>query len=130
MARGASWSDAICAVTPYLRGCGACRPAASSERVPEPVRETRLGSITRRGDAYLRTLLVQGARSALKCAQKCPPERASRLQQWIVQLHARVGYQKTLVAIANKNARVIWALLARNEDYNPEAWKAYAPAKG
>ena len=92
--------------------------------------KTRLGSITKRGDAYLRTLLVQGARSALKSALRCEPERASRLQQWITQLHARVGYQKTLVAIANKNARVIWALLARNEHYNPEAWKAYAPAKG
>lgn len=92
--------------------------------------KTRLGSITKRGDAYLRTLLVQGARSAVKSAQRCAPERASRLQQWIVQLHARVGYQKTLVAIANKNARVIWALLAREETYNPEAWKAYAPAKG
>ena len=92
--------------------------------------KTRLGSITKRGDAYLRTLLVQGARSALKDAQRCAPERASRLQQWIVQLHARVGYQKTLVAIANKNARVIWALLARGETYNPEAWKNYAPAQG
>ena len=92
--------------------------------------KTRLGAITRRGDAYLRTLLVQGARSALNGAQRCAPERASRLQQWIVQLHARVGFQKTLVAIANKNARVIWALLAREETYNPEAWKAYAPAKG
>jgi len=86
---------------------------------------TRLGSITRRGDAYLRTLLIQGARSAVKSAMRCPPERASRLQQWIVQLQARVGHQKALVAIANKNARVIWALLARDESYNPEAWKQY-----
>ena len=83
--------------------------------------KTRLGGITRRGDAYLRTLLVQGARSSVKSAQRCAPESASRLQQWIVQLLARVGYQKTLVAIANKNARVLWALLARGEDYNPEA---------
>lgn len=86
---------------------------------------TRLGGITRRGDAYLRTLLVQGARSALKSSLKCAPDRRSRLQEWIVQLQARVGYQKTLVAIANKNARVIWALLARDETYNPEAWKGY-----
>jgi transposase len=91
---------------------------------------TRLGGITRRGDAYLRTLLVQGARSALKSALQCAPERASRLQQWIVQLHGRVGYQKTLIAIANKHARVIWALLAREEAYNPEAWKAYATKEG
>jgi transposase len=85
---------------------------------------TRLGGITRRGDAYLRTLLIHGARSALKSAVRQTPERASRLQQWIVQLHARVGYQKTLVAIANKNARIIWALLARDEAYNPDAWRA------
>jgi transposase len=89
---------------------------------------TRLGAITRRGDAYLRTLLVQGARSALTSALRRPPERATRLQQWIVQLHARVGYQKALVAIANKNARVIWALLARDETYNPEAWRSCCPA--
>jgi hypothetical protein len=61
---------------------------------------------------------------------QCAPERASRLQQWIVQLHGRVGYQKTLIAIANKNARVIWALLAREETYNPEAWKSYATKEG
>lgn len=91
--------------------------------------KTRLGSITRRGDAYLRTLLIQGARSSVKHALRCAPERTSRLQQWIVQLRARVGYQKTLVAIANKNARVIWALLACEQTYNPEAWRAYAPAK-
>ena len=90
--------------------------------------KTRLGSITRRGDAYLRTLLIQGARSTLKQAMRCDPGRSTRLQKWIVQLHARVGFQKTLVAIANKNARVIWALLAREETYNPEAWKTYAPA--
>ncbi len=59
---------------------------------------------------------------------RCPAERQSRLQQWVVQLQARAGFQKSLVAIANKNARVIWALLAREETYNPEAWKAYAPS--
>ena len=90
--------------------------------------KTRLGSITRRGDAYLRTLLIQGARSTLKQATRCEPARATRSQQWILQLQARAGYQKTLVAIANKNARTLWALLAREETYNPDAWKAYAPA--
>ena len=90
--------------------------------------KTRLGAITRRGDSYVRTLLVQGARCALKDAARCPPERASRLQRWIVELQARVGYQKALVAVANKNARVIWALLARGESYDPEAWRRYAPA--
>lgn len=90
--------------------------------------KTRLGSITRRGDAYLRTLLVQGARSTLKQALKCQPEKANRLQRWISELHARAGYHKTLIAIANKNARMLWAMLAKGESYNPDAWKAYPTA--
>ncbi len=90
--------------------------------------KTRLGPITRRGDAYLRTLLVQGARSTLQQALKCSPAKANRLQQWIAQLHARAGYHKTLIAIANKNARMLWVLLARQESYNPDAWKRNTPA--
>lgn len=85
--------------------------------------KTRLGGITRRGDAYLRTLLVQGARSTLQQALHRSPGEASRLQQWIVKLHARAGYHKTLIAIANKNARMLWALLAKEETYNPDAWQ-------
>lgn len=88
--------------------------------------KTRLGGITKRGDAYLRTLLVQGAKSVLKSALKVDPSKASRLQLWARELNARAGYHKTLVAIANKNARVLWALLAREERYNPEAWNIYA----
>jgi transposase len=88
--------------------------------------KARLGAITRRGDAYVRTLLVQGAKSSLKQALKASPENATRLQRWAFELHGRAGYHKTLVAIANKNARVLWALLARDEHYNPEAWKNYA----
>lgn len=86
--------------------------------------KARLGSITRRGDAYLRTLLIQGAKSVLKGALRRAPDKASRLERWAVDLNSRVGYHKTLVAIANKNARVLWALLARDESYNPDAWKA------
>jgi transposase len=90
--------------------------------------KTKLGSITRRGDIYLRALLVQGARSVLRQALRCSPEKANRLQQWIMQLHARAGYHKTLVAIANKNARMLWAVLAKEESYNPNAWQRNAPA--
>jgi len=56
---------------------------------------------------------------------KIDPTRATRLQRWAANLHARAGYHKTLVTIANKNARVLWALLAKGEEYNPEAWKQY-----
>ena len=90
--------------------------------------KARLGCITRRGDAYLRTLLVQGAKSTLKQALRCDPDKATRIQLWAAQLHSRAGYHKTLVAIANKNARTLWALLAKGESYNPEAWKGFAKA--
>jgi len=92
---------------------------------------TRLGRITKHGDTYLRGLLTQGARSTLQAAMTREPLRRTRLQAWIMQLHARVGYHKTLVAIANKHARMIWAILAKGEDYDPDAWRRWtrtAPA--
>src|SRR5690606_10714021 len=86
----------------------------------------RLGTITKRGNAYLRGLLTQGARSTVQVALRRPPERRSRLEQWIVALHDRVGYRKTLVAVANKHARIIWAILDKREDYDPNAWQRLA----
>jgi transposase len=80
--------------------------------------KTRLGRITRRGDAYLRTLLILGAKSALQAALRKPPERRHRLQRWIIDVFGRIGYHKTLVAIANKHARIIWALLVKGEDFD------------
>jgi transposase len=81
----------------------------------------RLGRITKQGDDYLRTLLFQGARSAVVTAHR----RHDRLSRWIVQLQARVGYYKTLVAVANKHARILWAVLAKGERFDP----SYAPAR-
>jgi transposase len=80
--------------------------------------KTRLGRITRRGDAYLRTLLILGAKSALQAALRQPPQRRHHLQRWIVEVLGRIGYHKTLVAIANKHARIIWALLVKGEDFD------------
>ena len=71
----------------------------------------RLGHISKRGDAYLRNLLVQGARSVLHTAAA----HQDHMSRWIQELQPRRGYYRTLVAIANKNARIAWALLARNE---------------
>jgi transposase len=73
---------------------------------------TRLGHISKRGDAYLRNLLVQGARSVLNSAGA----HQDRMSRWALELQPRRGYYRTLVAIANKNARIAWALLAKNED--------------
>jgi transposase len=87
----------------------------------------RLGVITKRGDTYLRGLLTQGARSALQVALTRSLEQRSRLEHWIVALHGRIGYHKTLVAIANKHTRMIWAILAKGELYDPNAWQRHAP---
>jgi transposase len=70
-----------------------------------------LGRITKHGDTYLRTLLVHGARSALiRMAKRTDP-----LALWAAALTARRGFKRACVALAAKNARVIWALLARGE---------------
>jgi len=81
----------------------------------------RLGRVTKQGNDYLRTLLFQGARSTITSAAR----RNDRLSRWIVQLQARVGYQKTLVAVANKHARILWAILAKGEKFDP----CHAPAR-
>ena len=75
-----------------------------------------LGGITRRGDEYLRTLLIQGAKSAVMSAAK----RNDPSSRWLVQLTARVGWQKACVAMANKNARIVWAVMTREQGFDPQ----------
>ena len=82
---------------------------------------TRLGTISCRGDVYLRTLLIQGARSSLQRAKAVSTEKATPEQLWIGQLAARMPFGKVLVAIANKHARQLWTMLARDVDYDPSA---------
>lgn len=81
----------------------------------------RLGMISCRGDAYLRTLLIQGARSSLQRAKAVSVERSTPEQIWIRRLACRMPFGKVLVAIANKHARQIWAMLAHGVDYDPQA---------
>lgn len=73
--------------------------------------KARLGHITRRGDAYLRTLLVMGARSVLQRAAR----QSDPLSKWALAIKERRGYHRACVAIASKNARVVWAMLAHRE---------------
>jgi len=73
--------------------------------------KSRLGHISKRGDAYLRNLFVQGARSVLQVAGA----HQDRISRWALELQQRRGYYRALVAIANKNARIAWALLAKRE---------------
>lgn len=77
----------------------------------------RLGGISKRGDTYLRTLLIHGARTTIRWAQGKQTPRA----RWIMALVQRRGIQKAAVALANKNARVVWALMARGESYRAPA---------
>jgi transposase len=77
--------------------------------------KTVLRGISKRGDRYLRSLLVHGARSVVKAAAGKSDARS----QWINQLRERRGYNKAAVAVANKNARILWALMMREEEYRP-----------
>lgn len=84
--------------------------------------KSRLGHISCRGDSYLRTLLIQGARSSLQRAKAVSMAHATPEQIWIRELASRLPFGKVLVAVANKHARQLWAMLARNEDYDAHAW--------
>ena len=76
--------------------------------------KSNLGGITKRGDTYLRTLLIQGAKSAVMTAHR----RTDKISQWAVALRERSGWQKAVVALANKNARILWAVMTRGEAFN------------
>ena len=93
---------------------------------------TRLGAISCRGDGYLRTLLIQGARSSLQRAKVVATEKATPEQLWIRSLAVRLPFGKVLVAIANKHARQLWVMLAHEVDYDPCASQRHplhCPAK-
>ena len=79
-----------------------------------------LGRMSKQGDAYLRTLLIHGARSVLIHARS--RHRAgtplNRLERWAVQLHDRVGHNKAAVALANKLARICWATWKHHRRYD------------
>jgi len=79
--------------------------------------KTRLGRITKAGDAYLRSLLVLGARAVLQAAQG----KDDSVSRWAVQLAERRGYWKAVVAIAAKNARMAWAMLRQGEKFQMPA---------
>jgi transposase len=74
----------------------------------------RLGRITKHGDAYLRTLLIMGARAALQMAA----HRTDKLSRWAIRLKERRGYHRAVVALAAKNARILWALLVRGAEFH------------
>lgn len=82
------------------------RQSSSGEKI-------RLLGISKRGDRYLRTLLIHGARSVVHASKR----KTDRTSVWIQSLVSRCGYNKAVVAVANKNARIAWTLLSNQMNY-------------
>lgn len=74
-----------------------------------------LGSITKRGDRYLRMLLIHGARSVLQAAKK--KTSPSKLEAWALDRERALGHNRAAVALANKLARIIWAVWTHGTPY-------------
>ena len=79
--------------------------------------KNRLGGISKRGDKYIRMLLIHGARAALNAAKNKEDGRS----RWVKNLADRRNKNIATVALANKNARIAWAILSRGEDYRKAA---------
>jgi transposase len=79
----------------------------------------RLGSISKRGDVYLRTLLAHGARAVLWAAKRRPD--ADRLRTWALKIQSLRGHNRAAIALANKLARVVWAVWKKGTAFEPRA---------
>lgn len=77
----------------------------------------RLGAISKRGDVYLRMLLIHGARATLWHAKKQPDP--DRLRAWALRLEETRGHNKAATALANKLARIAWVVWRNESDYHP-----------
>jgi transposase len=75
----------------------------------------KLGGISKRGDKRLRTLLIHGARAVIRFCENKTDKRS----RWVNELIARRNKNIATVGLANKNARIIWSVLAREEEYRP-----------
>lgn len=82
--------------------------------------KTNLLGISKRGDTYLRTLLIHGGRAVIRSAEQKPPHA----NPWLARILARRHKNVVTVALANRNARIVWALLAHDREFHAD----YAPA--
>jgi transposase len=73
----------------------------------------RLGRITKQGDKYIRMCLIHGARAVIANLR----DKQDRVSCWLRKLIARRGYKRAIVALAARNARLIWTLMMKKEDY-------------
>ena len=117
---GAIGATALAAMVPNPHGFASARHfAASLGLTPQPHSsggKERLGRISRQGNAMLRRLLVLGATSRLRYARRSPDAA-----DWATRLLARRPFKVAAVALANKMARIAWALLARGGIYTTSA---------
>lgn len=80
--------------------------------------------MSKRGDTYLRTMLIHGARSVIYAAQR----KKEKVEGWLSRLIERRNINVAAVALANKNARIVWALLARDREFRSDYTSAVAAA--
>ena len=99
------------------------RESSSGER-------RRLGGMSKRGDVYLRTLLIHGARSALAAAKRAEGagRPLDRLRCWALQTERRVGMNKATVALANKLARILWVMAKYDRQFDGNWSPSPSPA--
>jgi transposase len=116
-------STALVATVGHIHGFRGARRFASwlgltpSER--SSAHRRRLGAISKMGDVYLRCLLTHGARAVVLAAHRAQGRRRTltRLQQWSLAVQGRRGHNKATVAVANKLARIVWAVWSRDVAY-------------
>jgi len=106
----------------YKNGRGYAASLGITPRQHSSGGKDRLGQITRRGDRYLRTLLVHGARAYLRVVDK----KTDAKSDWAKRLKERRHVNVAAVALAAKHARIAWAILAHGTDYRPAAPEAVA----
>lgn len=127
----------VVALTMSIRGVGATIATASAAHMGDPAQfkngrqysaclgivpkefssggKQKLGGITKRGNQYLRKLLIQGAWSIIRHCETA----SDRLSVWVKQLLKRTNKHKAAVALANKLARIIWAVSFYKTEYSP-----------
>lgn len=76
----------------------------------------KLLGISKRGDSYVRCLLVHGARSVIRLAK----DKDDRLSRWVMRIANARHPNVAVVAMANKTARIAWAMIRNGSDYQPE----------
>ena len=102
-------------LVPGLAAAATARPDQSGDG------KQKLGPISKRGDRYLRRILVVGACAVLRYARHKPEK-----YPWLTKLLARKPFKVVAVALANKMARIAWALLAKGDTYRVPALAAAA----